>query len=118
MSSKAWAVPIIKFAIPVVGVPLTTGLNYWTTRLAGYQAKALLQREARIIESASSLVERTTHHEGLLLTIWMLISTSSLVSTDQRLLMHHATVAAQQAGCPTEILEKVKNTIDLDAAAY
>src|SRR5690606_31170247 len=43
---------IIKFGIPAVGVPVSAGVNYWSTRVAGAHARAVFREEARIAEAA------------------------------------------------------------------
>ncbi|MFD7856807.1 hypothetical protein ACFV6B_21335 [Streptomyces microflavus] len=52
---------VIKIGIPVVGVPLAVVLNRYRTLLAERHAQAFFRNEARVIELAEGLSERSRH---------------------------------------------------------
>jgi hypothetical protein len=53
---------VIKIGIPLVGVPLAVLINRYTTQIAGRHARAVFRNEARVIEIASNLRERSRAH--------------------------------------------------------
>ncbi|WP_218192267.1 hypothetical protein [Brachybacterium avium] len=73
---------IIKIGIPLVGVPLFVGLNYYSTRAVGAHAREIFRDDARIIELAGKLSERT-RHPHLLPWVAMIIILADGRSTDQ-----------------------------------
>lgn len=78
---------VIKIGIPIVGVPLSVGLNYYTTLLAGRHARAVFRNDARITEVADRLTERTQRPQSMLWVAWMLIMADGKVTDDEALLM-------------------------------
>jgi hypothetical protein len=80
---------VVKFAIPVVGVPLAVGLNYWTTRIAGRHAQAVFRNEARVIELADNLSERSQHPQLMLWVAWLVIMADRKIADDEALLIRH-----------------------------
>lgn len=107
---------IIKFGIPLVGVPLSVGVNYWTTRVSGSHATAILRMEARISERAAKLVADTTHHEELMLAMWAIAHADGKIVENERLLLHRTTEAARAAGCTDEFFARFRDQVhpDLD----
>ena len=99
---------LVKFAIPLVGVPLSTGANYWITRTAGVAARDIFRNEARVIEAARRTCSSVDDHEALLWVMWLVIAAEPRVADNERLLLHHvARIAATlgglspQAGMPS-----------------
>lgn len=87
---------IIKFGIPLVGIPLATGLNFWTTRVAGRFAKNVFRNSARIIELAVRLSEKTEHPKLLLWVAWMIIQADAKVADDEAFLMRQLLRAVRE----------------------
>lgn len=52
---------VIKVGIPLVGIPLAVLVNRYTTQITGRHARAVFRNEARVIEVATTLTERTKH---------------------------------------------------------
>ena len=103
---------VVKIGIPVVGVPLTVGLNFYTTLLAGKHARAVFRNEARITEAADRLTTRTEHPRSMLWVAWMLIMADGKITDDEALLMKQlAKLANEKHGLTEEDLEQV---IDVD----
>lgn len=105
---------VIKIGIPVVGVPLSVGINFYTTLLAGRHARAVFRNEARITEAADRLTTRTEHPRSMLWVAWMLIMADGKITDDEALLMKQLTkLANDKHGLTEEDLEQV---IDIDKA--
>jgi len=77
---------IIKIGIPLVGVPLAVGLNFYSTKTVGNHAREIFRDEAHIIELAGRLTQRTRHPQ-LMLWVAMLIILADGKSTDQETLL-------------------------------
>lgn len=52
---------IIKNSIPVVSIPLSTGVNYWMTKVTANKAREIMRKEAKMIESAKRMVNASEH---------------------------------------------------------
>lgn len=105
---------VIKIGIPIVGVPLSVGLNYYTTLLAGRHARAVFRNTARITETADRLTTRTEHPQSMLWVAWMLIMADNKITDDEALLMKQLTkLANEKHGLTENDLEQV---IDIDKA--
>jgi tellurite resistance protein len=103
---------VIKIGIPVVGVPLSVGINFYTTLLAGKHARAVFRNDARITETADRLITRTEHPQSMLWVAWMLIMADGKITDDEALLMKQLTrLANEKHGLTEEGLEQV---IDID----
>jgi len=82
---------VVKFGIPVVGVPLTIALNRYTTLIAGRYARDVFRNEARVIEIAQTLTRRSQHPKLMLWVAWLVVMADAKISDDEALLMRHLT---------------------------
>lgn len=105
---------IIKFGIPIVGVPTAVLVNRWTTRVVGDQAKEILRKEARIREAASRLVSSTDAREELVWVLWLVMRVDGCAKDDELLLLHHVTEAMKKAGCDESLLKELRELVELD----
>ncbi|MBT2515578.1 hypothetical protein [Arthrobacter sp. ISL-30] len=80
---------VIKIGIPGVGVPLAVALNHYTTLIAGQHAQSIFRNEARVIEVATTLSERSQHPRLMLWVAWLVIRADHKISDDEALLMRH-----------------------------
>lgn len=80
---------VIKFAIPAVGIPLATALNYWTTRVAGNYARSTYRAEAGVREQARTLISRAPAHRATLWVAWLVIAADGKVNEAETTLMRH-----------------------------
>ncbi|MFG2589117.1 TerD family protein [Streptomyces sp. NPDC048438] len=80
---------VIKIGIPLVGVPLAVVLNRYTTLVAGRHARAVFRNEARVIEIAEGLTERSRHPKLMLWVAWLVISADEKFADDEALLIRH-----------------------------
>ena len=105
---------VIKIGIPIIGVPLSVGINFYSTLLAGRHARAVFRNDARITEAADRLTTRTEHPQSMLWVAWMLIMADGKITDDEALLMKQLTkLANEKHGLTEEDLEQV---IDIDKA--
>ncbi|KUG61488.1 hypothetical protein AVL61_00740 [Kocuria rosea subsp. polaris] len=80
---------VIKIGIPLVGVPLAVVLNRYTTLVAGRHAQAVFRNEARVIELAENLSERSRHPQLMLWVAWLVIMADGKIADDEALLIRH-----------------------------
>lgn len=108
---------IIKFTIPAVGVPLSMAVNYWSTKVAGREATKMFRSEARIVEAARRMTERTVHHTELLWVLWLIIKSDGLVHENERLLLKNVTAIVGDLNGELAALADLRSTIELDEEA-
>lgn len=104
---------IIKFGIPLVGVPLSTALNFWTTRVAGRHARAVFRNDARIIELAERVSGRSAHPQLMLWVVWLIIQADGNISDDEALFFRHLIQMVKERHEVDD--EQLARVIDLDA---
>lgn len=105
---------VIKFAIPVVGVPVSATMNYWTTQTAGKHAKWTLRHEAKLAEAAGRAVEDTTDLGAMLWVLWLVMRSDGALKENETLLYHHASVAVRRAGGFEDDLDEIQSSIVLN----
>lgn len=103
---------VIKFAIPLVGIPVAVLLNRWTTALAGKHARAVFRNEARVLEVAERLLDRSRHPQTLLWVAWLVVQSDGKLSDDEALLLRHLTQLAFERHETLD--EKLARVIDID----
>lgn len=103
---------MIKIGIPLVGVPLSVVLNRYSTLLVGRHARAVFRNDARIIELAGRLADRTDHPETLLWVAWMVVTANKKTSDDGAQLMRHLIVAVRDRHKVDD--HGLRDLIDLD----
>lgn len=108
---------LVKFAIPVVSVPLSVGVNHWTTKHIGDQARGIFRTEARIIEAASRIASDVVDHDTLLWVLWLTIQANATVHDNQRLLLHHTSRAAGTMAPELGVLDDLRDVIAVDERA-
>lgn len=105
---------VIKFAIPAVGVPVSTAMNYWTTKTSGNYAKWTLRHEAKLAESADRLVEGATDLGTMLWAMWLVMCSDGAMKEDETLLYHYVSVAVRRIGGFEADLDEIQASIVLD----
>ena len=80
---------VIKFGIPLVGVPLSVVVNRLTTLVGGRHARAVFRNEARIIEIAERLTKQTLHPKLLLWVAWLVTMADDKISDEEAILLRH-----------------------------
>ncbi|KRE38265.1 hypothetical protein ASG73_04715 [Janibacter sp. Soil728] len=107
---------VIKFAIPGVGVPLSAGVNYWTTKTAGGHAREVFRLEAKLMEEAERIAASTPHHRALPWIMWTVACSDGPATTSQHLLLHHVTRHLRELGSADEALDELRAVIEVDRA--
>ena len=87
---------IIKIGIPAVGVPLAAAVNHHSTKVIGAHARAIFRNDARIIELAGRLSERSRHPQLLLWVALSIILADRKTSDDEALLLRHLVQKVEQ----------------------
>ncbi|MEU6310898.1 hypothetical protein [Streptomyces sp. NPDC047014] len=105
---------IIKIGIPAVGVPLAVLVNRYTTLVAGRHAQAVFRNEARVIELAESLSERSRHPRLLLWVAWLVVTADAKISDDEALLMRHLVRLVRERHQVAD--ERLARVVDIDPA--
>jgi tellurite resistance protein len=105
---------VIKIGIPLIGVPLAVLLNRYTTQIAGQHARAVFRNEARVIEIASSLCERSRHPRLMLWVVWLVIMADGKISDDEALLFRHLVRLVRERH--QVIDDQLTQLVDIDAA--
>lgn len=105
---------VIKFSIPVVGVPLSAAVNYWSTRMAGAHARKQFRLEGRIVEAARRMTDRTAHPEALLWVLWMTAKADALVHENERALLRHVAMNVSDLETEAAAIAELERTIDVD----
>lgn len=105
---------VIKIGIPVAGVPLAVVMNRYTTLIAGRHAQAVFRNEARIIELAEDLCERSQHRQLMLWVAWLIIKADDKISDDEAALMRHLVRLAWDLHQVVD--ERLARLVDIDPA--
>ena len=105
---------IIKFAIPVASVPISTGVNYWSTKIAGRHATRIFRQEAKISEAARRMTDRTHLHDELVWVLWLISTVDGPARDDERRLIHDVTSILYELEKDVPALEELREVIDLE----
>lgn len=105
---------VIKVAIPLVGIPLAIGINFYTTLIAGRHARGIFRNEARVIELAERLSERSQHPRLMLWVSWLVVAADRKISDDEALLMRHLMTLVKDQHLVVD--EQLAQLIDVDPA--
>ncbi|MFS4091001.1 hypothetical protein [Streptomyces sp. AF1A] len=107
---------VIKIGIPLIGVPLAVLLNRYTTLVAGRHARAVFRNEARVIEIAEGISERTRHPQLMLWVAWLVLraNAKAKIADDEALLMRHLVRLVRERH---EVVDdRLANVVDIDPA--
>lgn len=105
---------VIKIGIPAVGIPLSVLVNRYTTLIAGRHARAVFRNEARVIELASNLCDRTQHPQLMLWVAWLVIMADGKISDDEALLIRHLVKLVRERH--QVIDDQLADLVDVDLA--
>lgn len=103
---------LIKIGIPLVGIPLAVVLNRWTTAAAGKHACAVFRNEARVLEAAERLLDRSSHPQLLLWVSWLVVQADGKISDDEALLLRHLTRIARERHDVDD--DRLASVVDID----
>lgn len=103
---------VIKIGIPLIGVPLAVVLNRYTTLVAGRHARTVFRNEARVIELAGNLSERSQHPRLTLWVAWLVIMADGKISDNEALLIRHLVKFIKDRHQVVD--EKLAHLVDVD----
>ena len=103
---------VIKIGIPLVGVPLSILVNRYTTLIAGKHARVVFRNEARLVELADRLSERTRHPRLMLWIAWLVINADGGITDDEALLFRHLVAMAAHKHKVAD--EELARLVDVD----
>lgn len=104
---------VVKFSIPLVSVPVATGVNYWSTKLAGDHTRQMLRSEARIREIVPKLLENSDH-EVLIWVVWLVITADEQTQVSERQLLNELTLQLAEDLEAEELLARFSKAIEID----
>jgi uncharacterized protein (DUF697 family) len=87
---------LVKFSIPVVAVPLSAGVNYWTTGAIAKVARQVFRDKAAIDEAANVMAHSETDKALLLKTLWMVILADKNTTPEESWLLNDLTTLLEQ----------------------
>ncbi|HET6818328.1 MAG TPA: TerB family tellurite resistance protein [Mycobacteriales bacterium] len=105
---------VIKIGIPLVGVPLAVAVNRYSTMVAGRHAQAVFRNEARVIELAESLAQRSRHPQLMLWVAWLVIQADGKISDEEALLMRQLVRVVRDRHQVVD--EQLADVVDIDPA--
>jgi tellurite resistance protein len=105
---------VIKIGVPLVGVPIAVLVNRYTTKVAGRHARLVFRNEARVIELAENLSERSQHPKLTLWVAWLVIMADGKISDDEALLIRHLVRLFRERHQVAD--EKLARVVDVDPA--
>lgn len=110
---------IMKFAIPVVNVPLTMKLNHWLTGQVGKKARIIYRDKSVIQEYASNLVaEHEVPPDVLLDTVYYVASADGQITAEESWLMKHLTEALSEEPSTEEAVKRFSQMVAFDSQKF
>jgi tellurite resistance protein len=110
---------IIKFAVPLVGIPLSMKLNHWQTGKVGESAKEIFRERSMIREVGDGIVEGTEVEASLLLrALWLVSMADGAVSEQEARLLRSVIETLSDDGANAAALRHFQEMVDLDRARF
>lgn len=110
---------IIKFAIPFVTIPLSSGINYLTTRSIGLRARSTYRERSAIKESANQIDLAALDDPKLLLhTLWMVTIADGKMDDREALLFKNVVSRMEALGVGAGAIQDVERLVNFDREAY
>lgn len=110
---------IIKFAIPLVNVPLTMKLNHWQTGQVGKKARVIYRDKVAIQEYASAVVaEHRVPPDVLLDTVYYVASADSHITAEECWLMKYITEELIEEPAATEAVKRFSQIMSFDSQKF
>jgi uncharacterized protein (DUF697 family) len=108
---------LIQFAIPLVGIPLNAGMNWWTTSSISKRARTVYRDKASIHEAAEKIMADEDVDPMLVLrTMWWIAQADGKVTDGEARLLRMTIEMVKAAGADGAALEAFESTINIDVA--
>lgn len=104
---------LIKGAIPIINIPLSTGMNYFSTKSIGKQIKRHHRRRALIEETTRRAVSESGDAALIMNALWYVLGESS-TTDNERDIIHYTAQALEEAGHAPESLGVLRETVRVD----
>jgi hypothetical protein len=104
---------LVKFSVPVVGVPMSMAVNRWSVIVSGRHADHVFSLEGRVADAALRMTERTSHHSELLWVLWLVIKSDALVQENERLLLKQVTALVGDVDTELAAISTLRSTLDV-----
>ena len=109
---------IIKFAIPLVNVPLSAGMNYLWTRSVASRARQIFRTRAVINERATKIADELDEHPSLLVrTLWFIVQADQKQADGEADLLRQVGKIFADKPDAARIVEELEATVSLDRSA-
>lgn len=105
---------IIKIAIPVVGVPVSSLVNYWSTKIAGRHAIRIFRLQAAINEAAVRMVDSSNHLSELLWVCWIAAKADGVIRESESYLLREVVRHVTEREPLLPALKDLESTINVD----
>jgi hypothetical protein len=110
---------IIKFAVPLVGIPLAMKLNHWQTGKVGEAAKEIFRERSMIREVGEAIVGGTEVEISLLLrALWLVSMADEHVSEQEARLLRNIIEVLADDAANAEALQQFQQMVDLDRGRF
>jgi uncharacterized protein (DUF697 family) len=107
---------LIQFAIPLVGIPLNAGMNWWTTSSISKRAKAIYRDKASIHEAAEKVIADDVDSMLVLRTMWWIVQADGKVTDGEARLLRTTLTMVRESGADGTALAAFESMINIDAA--
>jgi uncharacterized protein (DUF697 family) len=108
---------LIKMAIPVVGIPVSAGINYFYTGAIGKRARLMFRLRGAIEEAADQIQMDSPEFSALLLqTIWLVAKADEKATQEETWFLRYLIAALEDLG-DVETIKAFEEKINFDAAA-
>lgn len=108
---------IIKFSIPGVTIPVSSAVNFWTTKTSGEYARSVFRTEATVVEEAAQMTARTDRHPALLRVLWLVAHSDGKVSEAEGLVLHHVSLRVDDTPETVAVLDEQRTAVVVDEDA-
>lgn len=106
---------IIKFAIPMVTIPVSAGFNAYSTGSIGTLARRTYRDKAAVASMATAIVDTAGPNALLLLkAIWMVMKADGVVSAEESWTLKALGQVLIEMDGGTEVLSQFASIVDLD----
>ena len=106
---------LIKMAIPVVGIGLGAGVNYFYTGSIGKRAKNMFRLRGAIEESANQVLLDSLEYSYLLLqTIWLVIKTDKQVQKEEAWYMRYLIASLDEIDIEGKVKKDFEAKVNFD----
>lgn len=94
---------VIKFGIPLVGIPLSAGMNYWTTGAIAKAARQIFRDKAVAGEQAGRFVDYSVDDGLMVSVVWAATRADDVIKPEEMWLLTDMVRLAEEAdGLPAE----------------